>query len=168
MDFQLTKPRPVPTPVSQPFWDGLAEEKVRIQYSPSSDAYIFYPRILAPHTLADDLEWREISGLGTLYTYTIATRPVAPMFADEVPSVLAVVQWDEGPRFSTQIVNADPAALRVGLRVKPVFRHLPEDEITMLYYEPAEPLGAANDDAAAAGAGADGASGAANGEQAGA
>lgn len=151
MDMQMTKPRPVPTPVTKPFWDALAEHKVRIQYSPSSDAYIFYPRILAPHTLADDLEWREISGLGTLYTYTIAERPVAPMFADEVPSVLAVVQWDEGPRFSTQIVNADPASLRVGMRVRPVFRDFPEDEITMLYYEPADDDASASD-AASAGA----------------
>lgn len=147
---EMTKPRPVPTPTTQPFWDALAEHRIRIQYSPSSDAYIFYPRVLAPHTLADDLEWREISGAGTLYTYTIATRAVAPMFADEVPSVLAVVEWDEGPRFSTQIINADPATLRVGMRVRPVFKDFPEDEITMLYYEPADDDAAGGTDAGAA------------------
>lgn len=132
----MKKPMPVPTPLTQPFWDALAEHKVRIQYSPSTDAWVFYPRELAPGTLADDLEWREISGKGTLYTYAIATRPVAPMFADDVPQFLAVVQFDEGPKVSTEMVVDDPEVLEVGMRVRPVFCDYPEDEITMLRFEP--------------------------------
>lgn len=130
------KPLPEPTPVSQPFWDGLAEHKVRIQYSPSSGKYVFYPRLLAPGTLANDLEWREISGLGTLYTYTVADRATAPPWADAVPQLLAVVEWDEGPRLSTEMVNVDPAALEVGMRVSPVFCDMPDAGITMLRYQP--------------------------------
>jgi uncharacterized OB-fold protein len=133
----LIKPMPVKTPVSAPFWDALAQHTIKIQYSPSLGKYVFYPRILAPGTLADDLEWREISGLGTLYTYTVAERPVAPPFADDVPQVLAIVEWDEGPHFSTEIVNAAPGDLAVGMRVKPVFFDYPGDDVTMLRYEPA-------------------------------
>jgi hypothetical protein len=128
---------PVPTPTTQPFWDALAEHTIRIQYSPSSQRYVFYPRILAPGTLADDLEWREISGMAMLYTFTVAYRPVAPHFADDVPQIIAVGQWDEGPRFATEIVNAEPEQLRVGMRIRPVFVDFPEDEITLLRYEPA-------------------------------
>lgn len=133
----FAKPMPIPTPTAQPFWDALAQHKIRIQYSPSTDSYVFYPRVLAPGTLADDLEWREISGAGSLYTYTVAYRPVAPHFAQDVPQILAVVKWDEGPHFSTEIVNADPSALSVGMRVKPVFFDYPDDGVTMLRYEPA-------------------------------
>jgi len=130
------KPLPEPIPVSQPFWDGLAEHKVRIQYSPSSGKYVFYPRLLAPGTLADDLEWRDISGLGTLYTYTVAYRATAPPWTDAVPQLLAVVQWDEGPRLSTEMVNVSPAALEVGMRVGPVFCDVPDAGITILRYQP--------------------------------
>lgn len=133
----FAKPMPIPTPTTKPFWDALAEHRIRIQYSPSTDRYVFYPRVLAPGTLADDLQWREISGAGSLYTYTVAHRPVAPHFAGDVPQILAVVQWDEGPRFSTEIVNADPADIRVGMRVRPVFFDYPDDGVTMLRYEPA-------------------------------
>jgi len=133
----FAKPMPIPTPTTHPFWDALAEHRIRIQYSPSADRYVFYPRVLAPGTLADDLRWREISGAGSLYTYTVAYRPVAPHFAGDVPQILAVVQWDEGPRFSTEIVNADPADIRVGMRVRPVFFDYPDDGVTMLRYEPA-------------------------------
>ncbi len=132
------RPMPIPTPTTQPFWDALAEHKIRIQYSPSTQRYVFYPRVLAPGTLADDLQWREISGAASLYTFTVAYRPVAPHFADNVPQLLAVVQWDEGPRFSTEIVNAEPADLEVGMRLAPVFfDYPPHAGVTMLRYEPA-------------------------------
>ncbi len=134
---EFDKPMPIPTPTTQPFWDGLAEHKIRIQYSPSLGSYVFYPRVLAPGTLADDLEWREISGAASLYTFTVAYRAVAPHFAADVPQMLAVVEWDEGPRFSTEIVNADPADLTVGMRLRPVFFDYPEAGVTMLRYEPA-------------------------------
>lgn len=128
------KPLPEPTPVSRPFWDGLRERKVRVQFSPSLGEYVFYPRLLAPGTLADDLEWREISGMGTLYTFTVAGRETAPPWADSLPQLLAVVQWDEGPKFSTELVETDPNELKVGLRVEPVFDDVPGSEITMLRY----------------------------------
>jgi uncharacterized OB-fold protein len=134
----MSKPMPIPTPTTTPFWDALSEHRIRIQYSPSSDSYVFYPRILAPGTLADDLEWREISGAGSLYTFTVSYRAVSPHFADDVPQILAVVQWDEGPRFSTEIVNAEPDTIRVGMRVRPVFTDYPEAGVTMLRYEPAD------------------------------
>lgn len=137
MTAPISKPMPVKTPTSAPFWDALAQHRIRIQYSPSSGEYVFYPRVLAPRTLADDLEWREISGLGTLYTYTIAQRAVHPAFAGDVPQILAIVQWDEGPRVSTEIVTDDPSSLSVGMRVKPVFVDYPDDDVTMLRYEPA-------------------------------
>jgi len=134
---EFGRPMPVPTPTTQPFWDALAEHTIRIQYSPSAGHHIFYPRVLAPGTLVDDLEWREISGAASLYTYTVAHRPVAPHFANDVPQILAVAQWDEGPRFATEIVNADPSELEVGMRIRPVFVDCPDDDITLLRYEPA-------------------------------
>ena len=127
------KPLPEPTPVSAPFWDALREHRIRIQYSPSLGEYVFYPRLLAPGTLADDLEWREIDGAGTLYTYTVTDRPTAPPWSDAVPQLLAVVQWDEGPRFSTELVDVDPAGIEVGMRVVPVFCDIAPG-VTLLRY----------------------------------
>lgn len=133
----MDKPMPEPTPVTQPFWDGLREHKVKIQYSPSAGQYVFYPRILTPGTLADDLEWREVSGAGTLYAFTVADRPTAPPWADSLPQLPAIVELDEGPRVSTEMVDVDPAELHVGMRVKPVFSDYPEQGITLLRFAPA-------------------------------
>jgi uncharacterized protein len=130
------RPMPVKTPTSAPFWDALAQHKIAIQYSPSGDAWVFYPRVRAPRTLANDLVWRDISGAGTLYSYTVARRPVSPHFADAVPQILAIVQWDEGPRFSTELVNVEVCDVVIGMRVRPVFVDYPEHDVTMLRYEP--------------------------------
>jgi uncharacterized protein len=133
----MDKPMPEPTPVTQPFWDGLREHKVKIQYSPSAGRYVFYPRILAPGTLAYDLEWREVSGAGTLYAFTVADRPTAPPWADSLPQLLAIVELNEGPRVSTEMVDVDPADLRVGMPVKAVFCDYPDNDVTLLRFAPA-------------------------------
>jgi hypothetical protein len=133
----MEKPMPVPTPTTQPFWDGLRQHKVLLQYSPSTDRWVFYPRVLAPRTLSDDLEWREVSGGGTLYTYTVARRPTAPPWADAVPQLLAVVELDEGPRISTELVNVEPEQIKIGMRVRPVFADGRDEAVTLLHYEPA-------------------------------
>ena len=127
---------PQPIERTRPFWDGLRERKVRIQYSPSSDQWVFYPRSHAPLTLADDLEWREIPGTGALYTYTIARRPTAAEFAGEEPQIIAVVELDEGPRLTSTLVNVAEADIRVGMRLRPVFDDV-DEQTTLLRYEPA-------------------------------
>jgi uncharacterized OB-fold protein len=130
-------PLPEPTPVSAPFWAALREHRIRIQYSPSSGRYVFYPRTLAPGTLADDLEWREIDGAGTLFTYTVADRPTGPPWADALPQLLAVVEWEVGPRVSTELVDVTPEDIRIGMRLTPVFCDVPGTDVTLLRYRPA-------------------------------
>ena len=134
MTVSEPQPLPEPTPVSRPFWDGLRRHRILVQYSPSSGSYVFYPRTLAPGTLADDLEWREIDGAGTLYTFTVARRPTGPPWTDAVPQLLAVVQWDVGPKISTELVDVDPADIVIGMRVRPVFCDIDDPPTTLLRY----------------------------------
>ncbi len=132
----MDKPLPVPTPTTQPFWDGLAEGQVRIQQCDDCNHWIFYPRHLCSNCLSSELSWKDITGEGTLYTFTVAWRPTAPMFADEVPQKLAVVELDEGPRLTSTLVNIEPEDIAVGMSVKPVFEAVDDADITMLRYEP--------------------------------
>jgi len=97
---------------------------------------VFYPRVLAPGTLADDLEWREVGGGGILYTFAIARYPTAPAWKGDAPQLLGVVELDEGPRLTTEIVEASPEDLRVGMRVRPVFVPAADGDVTMLRFAP--------------------------------
>ena len=53
--------------------------------------------------------WRQVSGQGTLYTFTVARVPTLPEFSDEMPQLLAVVELDEGVHINTTLVGVDPA-----------------------------------------------------------
>ncbi len=136
MGEELHKPLPVPTPITRPFWEALAAGKVCIQRCDDCGAWVFYPRIRCACCLSDKLRWHEVSGEGTLYTFTIARQPTAPHFADETPQLLAVVELDEGVRVTTNLINVEEGEIRVGMRVKPCFDRVSE-EVTLLKYQPA-------------------------------
>jgi uncharacterized OB-fold protein len=135
----LPKPRPVPTPVSQPFWDALREERIELQHCDACGRWVYYPRSRCPACLSDRLTWTPVDGLGTVYTFSIAEQPTAPPFADEVPQLLAVVELPEGVRMSTTLVDVEPGAIEVGMPVAPVFDHAADDDgdgITLLRFRP--------------------------------
>ncbi|MQA00861.1 MAG: acyl dehydratase [Dehalococcoidia bacterium] len=130
------KPLPVPTPVTRPFWDALREHRVRIQHCAGCERWVYYPRSHCPGCLSPTLEWRDISGEGTVYTFTVARAPTAPQFLDELPQKIAVVELDEGPKLTTTLVNIEPEAIRIGMRVRPVYDDVEGAEVTLLRYEP--------------------------------
>lgn len=131
------KPRPVPTATSQPFWDALREERVDLQRCDDCGTWVYYPRARCPHCLSARLTWRTIDGDGTVFTFTVAPQPTAPPFADEVPQLLAMVELAEGVRLSTTLIDVDPEAIAIGMRVQPVFDH-GDDGITLLRFRPAD------------------------------
>ena len=133
--MDLVKPIPRPAPTTRPFWDGLNERKVQIQRCDGCDSWVFYPRTRCPSCLSDLLIWREVSGQGVLYTYTLARQPTAPHFADETPQQLAVVELDEGVRMTSTLVNVEPSDIVIGMRLQPYFDQV-TDAITLLRYQP--------------------------------
>lgn len=136
MSTEFPKPLPVPTPVSEPYWQGLNDGRIRLQRCDDCAGWVFYPRNRCPHCLSDALTWHEVSGAATLYTFTIARQPTAPHFADEVPQRLAVVELAEGVRLTSTLVNVQDGDIAVGMRLQPVFDKV-ADGVTLLRFEPA-------------------------------
>ncbi|MYD43005.1 MAG: Zn-ribbon domain-containing OB-fold protein [Gammaproteobacteria bacterium] len=132
-DLDLTKPHPIPTPETETFWQGLRDEQVLLQKCCSCGAWIFYPRSNCHKCLSSDLEWRQVSGEGTLYTFTIARQATSPHFVDEVPQLIAMIDLNEGVRLTSTMVTNDPEELTVGAKVVPVFDHV-SDKVTLLRY----------------------------------
>lgn len=100
-----TKAVPVPTPDTQPFWDGARAGELRLQRCRGCDRPYFYPRPACPQCGSDDVEWFTASGRATLTSYVISER-AAPGFT--APYVIAIVQLAEGPRMMTNIVGVEP------------------------------------------------------------
>ena len=65
---------------------------------------------------------------GRIASYTVVRRGVSADF--EAPYVIALIDLEEGPRMMSQIIEADPEALAVGLSVTVDFAAWSE-EITL-------------------------------------
>ncbi|HTT34859.1 MAG TPA: Zn-ribbon domain-containing OB-fold protein [Thermoplasmata archaeon] len=72
------------------------------------------------------LEPFQLSGEGEVVTFTVVHEP-SEGFEMQVPYVLAIVRTTEGPQLTGQIVDIDPASVRIGLKVRATFRKLREE-----------------------------------------
>jgi uncharacterized OB-fold protein len=54
----------------------------------------------------------QVSGIGTIASYTVVRRSVSEAF--RAPYIIALIDLAEGPRMMSQVINAEPEALAVG------------------------------------------------------
>lgn len=130
-----TRPLPRPTDLSRPFWDAARRHELHIQRCSRCGTHVFYPRYNCTSCGARELAWVRVSGKGTVYTYTVARRPTHAAFVDLVPYVIAVVELEEGPRMTTNVVGTSPEEVSIGMPVRAAFQDV-DDEISLVMFEP--------------------------------
>lgn len=129
MTDKETHPRPLPTPtnITQEFWDGVNRKCLLLQYDPEADKYQFYPRAISLHTGKRNLEWREASGKGVLFSYTNTVIPTRG-FEDLAPYLIGLVELDEGVRLMSLLHNCAAVDVKIGMRVRLCWDELTEDD----------------------------------------
>lgn len=134
---EYRKPLPVPTPETQPYWEAAKHHELMLPYCDPCRQFIFYPRPFCPRCFSWRVEWRKLSGRGTLYSYAIQYRAQAPGFQDDVPYITAIVELEEGPRMMSNLVavEPDPHQLQVGMPLEVVFDDVTE-EVTLPKFRP--------------------------------
>jgi uncharacterized OB-fold protein len=95
---------------SQPFWDGVAAEELRLPWCLDCGKAHFPPRPFCPHCWSDSIEWRQASGRGSLYTYTLVQANPPSAFVDVLPYAIGVIDLEEGVRMMSHI-EGDPEKL---------------------------------------------------------
>jgi uncharacterized OB-fold protein len=131
------QPVPFPTPVTAPFWEATKEHRLLLQECAACGHVFYYARTNCPACLSQDLSWREASGRGTLYSYTVCRRPQAPEFAEDTPYILAAITLEEGPRMSSLLVDADPDNVTIGVPVEVAWDDDVSPDLSMPYFRPA-------------------------------
>ncbi|WP_101675273.1 Zn-ribbon domain-containing OB-fold protein [Alloalcanivorax mobilis] len=130
------RPAPVIDDDSRPFWQGTARQQLRLPYCRACAAAFFYPRALCPRCHGDDLEWRNASGRGTVYSYTVSRRPAGPAFQAITPYVVALVDLEEGPRLLTNVLVDRPDQVHIGQSVTVVYQPLGDGETVLPLFQP--------------------------------
>lgn len=134
------KPLPEPNAVSKRYWDAAKEHRLVLQRSQKTGRYVFYPRAISPFGADDTLEWVEVCGRGTVYSYTVARRATAPQWNGDEPYVIAIVALEEGVHMTANIIDCDPDTVRIGLPVEVAFVDVTPD-VTLVQWRPREPQG---------------------------
>ena len=112
---------------TQPFWDALKAEKFLLRHCNACGHDHYYPRPFCPGCWSDDVSWKEASGRGKLYTYSVVHVNDLPPFNERVPYVAAIVELEEGPRVMTNIVGVPFEELAADMAVVVEYKPISDD-----------------------------------------
>ena len=109
---------PVPDADDQPFWDGVAGNRLLLQRCADCHGVQHPPSPMCPVCQSVRREWFEVSGRGTVYSWIQSHHPTAP---DEAPRIVALIDLEEGPRFVSNLQGIELDAIVPGLPVEVFF-----------------------------------------------
>jgi len=109
------KPAPHPSAISEPYWRSLANGKLVIQRCTACGSLQHYPRPFCVKCLSSEIEWQPVSGRATLFSFTVVRRAATAAFASDVPYVLAIVELEEGPHMTGNVIGVPIAEVAVGM-----------------------------------------------------
>lgn len=99
------------------FWTGGADGQLNIPFCDQCGVWVT-PLATECPDCDGVLEYRPVSGRGTVFTYTVNYQPFNP--GVPVPYVIAIVELEEQTdlRIATNIVDCEPDSVRIGLPVE--------------------------------------------------
>jgi uncharacterized OB-fold protein len=133
---QWRRPQPIATSFTEEFWAATKEKKLVLQFCPESQKFQHYPRPLSIYCGRRNIEWRQASGRGVVYAYTV-TRRGPPEFHGREPYIVASVELDEGVRILSNIINCSVEDIRVLMPVQLCWEPI-ENGLHYPLFEPAK------------------------------
>jgi uncharacterized protein len=105
---------------SREFWERCAKHELVFQRCTNCGTFRNPPVPICYVCRSSDTEWFQVSGEGTVYSYTIVTHPVHPALVDKVPFNIVLVEFPDAPgvRLVSNLVDAGPDEIEVGTPVR--------------------------------------------------
>jgi len=112
---------PAITDDTRPFWESCRRRMLSIQRCADCGTFRHPPSPVCFRCRSFAHTWVPVSGRGTIFTYAVVARAFLPELP--VPHNVVVVALEDAPgvRLVSNVVDTDPAALRVDLPVEVVF-----------------------------------------------
>ena len=108
-------PAPHVLPEAQAYWDAADQGQLLVKRCRSCGQAHHDPRDVCPHCLSDATEWTHAAGTGSVYSFST-------MGLGNAAYTIALVTLDEGVTLMTNLVDCDIATVRIGQRVRVVFK----------------------------------------------
>jgi uncharacterized OB-fold protein len=126
--------RPLVSPDTAFFWEGTAAGELRIQHCPECGNLRHPPGPMCPSCGCEKPEYVVASGRGTVFSFVVHHAPPVP--GRTLPFVVALVELDEGVRMLGELVDVDPADVRIDLPVEVALTRI-DDDLTLPFWRPA-------------------------------
>ena len=124
----MPKQSPVANDLDAPFWEGCNQERLVLQHCAACDRFQHPPeRACDGCGSPASLEWKEVEGAGTIYSYgVIYDTPIAVLQADQ-PYNCAVISLDHAPGINmlSHLPGAPVDNVPIGAKVRVFFEATP-------------------------------------------
>ena len=131
-----SRPLPKPDEDSEPFWRACRDGELRMQQCDACGEVRFRPSAVCSACLSEAFHWQALSGRGQVHSFGVVHRALVPGF-DDVPYIVALVDLEEGPRMTTQIVGCDIGDVQIDMPVVVKFTEA-STEIHLPVFTPVE------------------------------
>ena len=129
------------------FWQAAKQGRLVVQKGTACGEVRFPPHPYCGKCRSTGHDWLPVSGFGRVWTYAFVYKPMLPAFEKYTPFPIVYVELEDHPplRMAGNLVAAPDAEInsvdhdkvKVGLRVKVVFRDRAED-VALPYWMPVE------------------------------
>ena len=128
MDGPVARPLPAPDPLTTGFWAAARERRLVVQRCDSCGTLRHYPQPMCANCHSMDWSWTELSGRGTVYTFTVTHQVFHPAWAGHVPYAVATIELDEGVRLVSDLPPEDVDDVAIGSPVEVFFEEHQRDD----------------------------------------
>jgi uncharacterized OB-fold protein len=135
MSERALRPRPAITHDNEFWFDAAREHRLVIQRCTACGALRHPPSPVCPSCNSFDWDTVDASGRGTVYSYIVNHHPQHPAF--DYPLPIGVIELEEGTRLIADIVEIDPADVKIGMEVELDFID-PDPELSLPVFRPAK------------------------------
>lgn len=120
-----------------PFWEAASEHRLTAPKCTNCGEFRMPPAPFCWNCRAQDVEWIELSGRGTVFTFVIVRKPLIPQLASTIPNVVVVVDLEGAPgcRLVGNLLQIEPEAVEIGLPVVVAWDDI-DDVITIPRFVP--------------------------------
>ena len=126
------KPRPLIDDLTRPFWDAAKEHRLIIQRCQDCSHFNHPPRQVCDVCHGGELAFEQVSGRGTIYSFSVMYQPNVAGFGDELPYLNILIELEEQPQLFlvSHLPDSEREHVQIGRNVEVYFENV-DVELTL-------------------------------------
>lgn len=111
-----------PSPETKEYWEALKDDVLLIKRCAGCGVHNHPRRLFCTGCNSDALQWVEVEGTGSVYTFSTVYRAPIPAFEKEIPYTVGVLELTEGVYLFSRIIPEAGKEVYIGAKVRLTFQ----------------------------------------------